>query len=54
MTPGYSAPKQVDLATIKALDADDESLVKYKQTLLGQTEGVLGKALTGTHDCVLG
>lgn len=42
-TPGYKTPKMVDLKTIQDLDADDESLVKYKQTLLGQTAGVLGK-----------
>ena len=27
------------------LDADDESLVKYKQALLGQTSGVLGEGV---------
>lgn len=42
-TPGYKAPKMVDLETIQKLDADDESLVKYKEQLLGKTEGVLGK-----------
>ena len=42
-TPGYKAPKKVDLQTIQQMDADDESLVKYKQQLLGQTQGVLGK-----------
>jgi len=41
LTPGYKAPKKVDLATIQALDADDESLVKYKQQLLGQAAAVL-------------
>lgn len=40
LTPGYTAPKQVDLKTLQELDADDEALVKYKQTLLGQTEAV--------------
>lgn len=40
-TPGYKAPKKVDLETIQKLDADDESLVKYKEQLLGKTEGVL-------------
>ena len=39
------APKQVDLKTIQDMDQDDESLVKYKQQLLGQTQGVLGKWL---------
>nr|XP_002126756.1 rho GDP-dissociation inhibitor 1-like [Ciona intestinalis] len=38
---GYKAPAKVDLTTIQSLDADDESLVKYKQNLLGQTEGCL-------------
>jgi len=33
-TPGYKAPAQKSLDEIKNLDADDESLVKYKQTLL--------------------
>ena len=42
ITPGYKAPKKVDLQTIQNLDADDESLVKYKQQLLGQTTDVKG------------
>lgn len=33
-TPGYQAPAQKSLDDIQNLDADDESLVKYKQTLL--------------------
>ncbi|EDV27881.1 uncharacterized protein TRIADDRAFT_20518 [Trichoplax adhaerens] len=33
-TPGYKAPAQKSLDEIKNLDADDESLVKYKQSLL--------------------
>jgi len=33
-TPGYKAPAQKTLDEIQNLDADDESLVKYKQTLL--------------------
>eukprot|EP00731_Ephydatia_muelleri_P029366 Em0020g1010a len=41
LTPGYKAPKKVDLDTIKQLDSNDESLVKYKAQLLGQTEKVL-------------
>ena len=49
LTPGYTAPKQVDLKTLQELDADDEALVKYKQTLLGQTEAVKGK--TKLHVC---
>lgn len=42
VTPGYSAPKKVDLKTLQELDADDESLVKYKAQLLGQTADVKG------------
>ena len=42
LTPGYKPPKQVDLKTIQDLDADDEALVKYKETLLGNTSDVLG------------
>jgi len=34
-TPGYVPPAQKSLDEIQQLDADDESLVKYKQTLLG-------------------
>lgn len=34
-TPGYKAPAQKSLDEIKNLDADDESLVRYKQALLG-------------------
>ena len=41
-TPGYKAPKKVDLKTLQELDADDESLVKYKAQLLGQTTDVKG------------
>lgn len=41
-TPGYKVPKQVDLKTLQQLDADDESLVKYKEQLLGATSNVLG------------
>jgi len=41
-TPGYKVPKQVDLKTLQELDADDESLVKYKEQLLGKTTNVLG------------
>ena len=42
LTPGYKAPKKVDLKTLQDLDADDESLVKYKQQLLGQTGDIFG------------
>ncbi len=47
ITPGYKTPKQVDLKTLQELDADDESLIKYKQTLLGATSDVLGKRWVG-------
>lgn len=36
-TPGYKAPAQKTLDEIQQLDADDESLVRYKQLLLGGT-----------------
>jgi len=36
-TPGYKAPAQKTLDEIQKLDADDESLVKYKKMLLGGT-----------------
>ena len=45
LTPGYKAPAQVDLKTIQDMDADDESLVKYKQQLLGATSNVLGAVI---------
>merc|ERR1711916_107608 len=32
---GYVAPKEVDLKTIMSTDAEDESLKKYKEALLG-------------------
>ena len=48
MTPGYKAPKKVDLQTLQDLDADDEALVKYKATLLGETKDVKGKVLCGS------
>ncbi|KAG7505234.1 rho GDP-dissociation inhibitor 1 [Solea senegalensis] len=34
---GYKAPAQKSLQEIQELDKDDESLRKYKETLLGQT-----------------
>jgi len=34
-TPGYIPPAQKSLDEIQKLDADDESLVRYKQMLLG-------------------
>lgn len=39
-TPGYKAPAPKALSDIKTLDADDESLNKYKEQLLGKTEAV--------------
>jgi len=33
---GYKAPEQKSVSEIQQLDADDESLVRYKQTLLGE------------------
>lgn len=38
VTPGYTPPAKVDLETLKKLDADDESLQKYKKDLLGTGE----------------
>jgi len=43
-TPGYKAPAQKSLDEIKNLDADDESLVKYKQTLLGGAAAGAGES----------
>lgn len=40
-TPGYKPPAMKSLDEIKNLDADDESLVKYKQNLLKGAEEVL-------------
>lgn len=37
-TPGYVPPAQKSLKEIQDLDAEDESLVKYKQTLLAGAE----------------
>ena len=48
MTPGYKAPKKVDLKTLQELDAEDESLVKYKATLLGQIADIKGLP---SHTC---
>ncbi|KAK3601854.1 hypothetical protein CHS0354_041777 [Potamilus streckersoni] len=36
LTPGYQAPAKKTLEEIKKADAEDESLKKYKQALLGQ------------------
>ena len=45
-TPGYKPPAQKTLDEIQQLDADDESLVRYKQALLGGT----GEAPKGAFD----
>lgn len=37
-TPGYKPPAQKTLDEIQNLDAEDESLVRYKQTLLAGAE----------------
>lgn len=39
-TPGYKAPAQKTLDEIQNLDADDESLVRYKQMLLAGASSV--------------
>ncbi|XP_038047340.1 rho GDP-dissociation inhibitor 1-like isoform X2 [Patiria miniata] len=41
LTRDYKPPKEVDLQTLQELDADDETLVKYKEALLGSTADVL-------------
>lgn len=38
-TKGYKAPEKKTLDEITKLDQDDESLVKYKQALLGASAG---------------
>eukprot|EP00294_Goniomonas_avonlea_P009765 CAMPEP_0114559850 /NCGR_PEP_ID=MMETSP0114-20121206/11140_1 /TAXON_ID=31324 /ORGANISM="Goniomonas sp, Strain m" /LENGTH=204 /DNA_ID=CAMNT_0001745345 /DNA_START=12 /DNA_END=626 /DNA_ORIENTATION=- len=35
MTPGYQAPKQVGISDLMKQDAEDESLRRYKEQLLG-------------------
>ena len=35
-TPGYKISKKVDMGTIMQMDAEDESLRKYKEALLGK------------------
>ncbi|ESO13130.1 hypothetical protein HELRODRAFT_184873 [Helobdella robusta] len=39
-TPGYQPPEQKTLTEILSADAEDESLRKYKETLLGTSEPV--------------
>ena len=46
-TPGYKAPKKVDLETLQNLDKDDEALNRWKAKLL---EGVAkGRLLVGVQ-----
>ncbi|XP_022093647.1 rho GDP-dissociation inhibitor 1-like [Acanthaster planci] len=40
LTPGYKAPEKKSVAEIQELDADDESLVRYKKALLAGAEKV--------------
>ena len=42
-TPGYKPPAQKTLDEIQNLDADDESLVRYKQALLAGAATASGK-----------
>ena len=41
-TPGYQAPAQKSLKEIQEQDQDDESLVKYKETLLAGVDPAAG------------
>ena len=46
-TPGYKAPAPRSLGEIQNLDQEDESLNKYKNTLLGQTtDALIGTCLS--------
>lgn len=38
--PAYKAPAKVDIATLKTMDDDDESLKKYKDQLLKGSENI--------------
>lgn len=40
--PGYTPPAPKSLKEIQEQDKDDESLMKYKQTLLGAAPGAQG------------
>lgn len=44
-TPGYKPPAQKTLEEIQNADADDESLVRYKQQLLGNVGTIDGKLI---------
>lgn len=43
-TPGYIVPQQKSLDEIKNLDADDESLIKYKESLLANVDPAMAPA----------
>lgn len=42
-SPNYKAPAPKSLQEIQEMDKDDESLRKYKETLLGKTNVVAGQ-----------
>jgi Rho GDP-dissociation inhibitor len=42
-TPGYKPPAPKSVEEIQQLDQDDESLEKYKKTLLAGAEATLGR-----------
>ena len=44
-TPGYKPPAKKSLDEIKCMDQDDESLVKYKETLLKGVDPNAGENL---------
>ena len=44
-TPGYKAPAKKTLEEIQKQDEDDESLVRYKQTLLAGVDAGAGPYL---------
>ena len=45
----YKAPAQKSLQEITELDKDDESLRKYKETLLGAGAAVVGKTVVSSR-----
>ena len=50
-TPGYKPPAPKSLNEIQNLDQDDESLQKYKETLLGKAgDVVIGKLCIFLYD----
>uniref|UniRef100_A0A8C6KGE8 Rho GDP dissociation inhibitor (GDI) gamma n=1 Tax=Nothobranchius furzeri TaxID=105023 RepID=A0A8C6KGE8_NOTFU len=50
----YNPPAQKSLQEIQEMDKDDESLVKYKQTLLGPEAKNTVSALGQTMVCMMG